>query len=264
MLDVPGGKSGEDGEVTQEQNDGLSKSRPILFSGAMVRAILDGRKTQTRRLLTPQPDHLQRHEWRRKLVYEGEHRLWCWKQHTFENLWDKGISESERAMLAALNPYGGVSDRLWVRETWGVGTRPCPERGRYDGIEYRADDDPFLPLREFPEQNIADIPRGWRPSIFMPRWASRITLEISEVRVQLLQEISDDDARAEGVELYTTPNGHISPEQRVPGPGFDRCRLGDQPHRLPFADLWDRINGKYAAWASNPWVWAISFRRVLP
>jgi hypothetical protein len=96
----------------------------------------------------------------------------------------------------------------------------------------------------------------------MPRAFSRITLEVTEVRVQRLQEISEDDARAEGVEPYTPPHGHISPGQRVPGPGFDGCRLGDQPHRLPFADLWDSINGKRAPWSSNPWVWALTFRRM--
>lgn len=257
------------------------RERPILFSAPMVRAILSGAKTQTRRVMSPQPEHLQRHEWRGKLVYEGEHRMWCWRGHTFENLWDEYIRDADRARLAALCPHGAPGDQLWVKETW---THDAPDletcRAAYEdacpGIDYG----PYYRATE-----VAPDTLRWRPSIFMPRWASRITLEVTEVRVQRLQEISEDDARAEGVEPYTPPHGHISPDQHVPGPGFDRCRLGDQPHRLPFADLWDSINGKprpmldddgepvldddgrsrmvaSRSWANNPWVWAVTFRRL--
>lgn len=121
--------------------------------------------------------------------------------------------------------------------------------------------------------------------MFMRRLFSRITLEITERRVQRLRAISDDDAKAEGVRPYTPPHGALSPEQRVPGPGFDGARIGDQPHRLPFADRWDSINGKRRrrvhtelgergypgmisvieesfSWESNPFVWALTFRVV--
>jgi len=198
--------------------------------------------------------------------------------------------------LSGLCPYGRPGDRLWVRETFNiVHVSIDPETGYGDDVQaapnipnddrggwwsrvWRATD-------EQSDYHRNDRGFGWRPGIHMPRWASRITLEITEVRVQLLQEISEDDARAEGVVPYTPPHGHISPDQRVPGPGFDDCRLGDQPHRLSFADLWDQINGKATpmldddgdpvlddnerpimhapkSWASNPWCWAITFSRI--
>jgi hypothetical protein len=101
-------------------------------------------------------------------------------------------------------------------------------------------------------------------SLFMPRKESRITLEITNVRVHRIWSITDEDARAEGVTPYTPPHGCVSLDQRVPGPGFSDCRLGDQPYRLPFADLWDKVSGKRAPWEVNPWVWALTFRRVTP
>jgi len=170
---------------------------------------------------------------------------------------------------------------MWVRETW---THDAPDletcRAAYEDASPGIGYGPYYRATEVAQDTLK-----WRPAIFMPRWASRITLEIAKVRVQRLQEISDDDARAEGVDPYTPPTGHISPDQRVPGPGFENCRLGDQPHRLPFADLWDSINGNPRAmldddgnpvlddnerpimhppksWASNPWVFAITFRRI--
>lgn len=195
------------------------------------------------------------------------------------------FKESHSTSPWTITPHG--SHRLWVREAWGLYARGDETdwlRGSVRGI-------PVDSLRV--QYNLAlradwgPLQDGcfWRPGIFMPRWASRITLEITEVRVQRLQEISDDDAKSEGVEPYTPPTGHISPDQRVPGPGFDDCRLGDQPHRLPFADLWDKINGKPRpmlddegitvrddedkpimvapkSWTSNPWVWAITFKMV--
>lgn len=286
------------------------KERPILFGAPMINAILSGAKTQTRRVMNPQPDHLQHHEWKGKLVYEGEHRMWCWKQHTYDNLWDEGCREDERRHLAAQSPYGVPGDRLWVRETWRSWTQNnchqhedgpegdvgCDEHCNQTYVAYRAT--PRIGYRPIPDrQRICYLDEAtpleenkellgpWNPSIFLPRAFSRIALEVTEVRVQRLQEISDEDAKAEGVEPYTPPYGHISPEQRAPGPGFDRARLGDQPHRLPFADLWDRINGKSRpmlddggkpvlddndspitiaprSWESNPWIWTVSFRRL--
>lgn len=169
-------------------------------------------------------------------------------------------------------PYGSPEERLWVRETWCLAHPACADdmsdaAGRPRGPEkYAGSDEHWFAYYRATDPGVVhseDRDKSpWRPSIFMPRWASRITLEITEVRVQRLQEIGEDDARAEGVESYTPPHGHISPNQRVPGPGFDCCRLGDQPHRLPFADLWDSINGKRAPWSSNPWVWCLTFRRL--
>lgn len=268
------------------------KERPILFSSPMIKLILSGAKSQTRRVMKPQPDHSQHHEWRGELIYEGEHRLWCWKRHTFENLIDQYICEPERLELSVMSPFGIVEDHLWVRETFALAPAcndPDPDDQDDWHPVYRADGDE-RPWLSSLDENALEVKAPWKPSIFMPRWASRITLEITEVRVQRLWEISEDDAKAEGVTRCTPPHGHILPEQEVPGPGFYRVRLGDQPHRLPFADLWDKVNGhrrvreyleigdpgytldrpyrtvidESTRWEANPFVWAVSFRRVMP
>lgn len=212
------------------------KEHPILFSGEMVRAILDGRKTQTRRAVKPQP------------VKRGA--FW-------EFPWGAGCSLDHMPVVpghatAAACPYGQPGDRLWVRETWGlfndwgfcdtslVGVQEEPEEW---SLSYRADhldqangDGPHTPV--------------WRPSIHMPRWASRITLEIVSVRVERLQEISEADAAAEGARCADPATGREVL--------FDK---GMGSYRLHFRSIWQSINGP-ESWAANPWVWCITFRRV--
>jgi hypothetical protein len=182
------------------------KERPILFSGEMVRAILDGGKTQTRRIVKqqPTPDELAegvRFTESGWLLYGREFR-----GHTIRC------------------PFGQPGDRLWVRETWAPipGGPATPE----NGVIYRAD--------EHAEKWL------WRPSIHMPRWASRITLEIVTVRVERLWSISRGDAIAEGC-----------PRRRDTG--------GTSPV-VWFSELWESINGQ-ASWSINPWVWVIEFPR---
>lgn len=191
----------------------MSESQ-ILFSAPMVRAILDGRKTQTRRVI---PD-----EWWRCLDPDDE---------------------DDRAQALTMCPYGAPGDRLWVRETWawsGDTTVPEDERVARGDVWFRAD----------PERTNPAI--KWHPSIHMPRWASRITLEVTAVRVERLQAITEEDARAEG---------HSS----EPNPA---CVNGEPGHvwyfdpRTWFAHLWNAINSKRAPWASNPWVWMVGFRRL--
>lgn len=162
------------------------KERPILFSAPMVRAILDGRKTQTRRVAKPD-------------AKENEHKC----------------------------PHGERRDRLWVRETF------APVSG---GAIYRADGE---------RQPGSCCGCAWKPSIFMPRVLSRITLEITEVRVQWLQEISEEDALAEGCSRW----------KGVPGDG-------EQSAVQAYVKLWDSINAKKHPWVSNPWVWAITFKQA--
>lgn len=197
------------------------KERPILFSGPMVRAILDGRKTQTRRVM--------------RVGWHPSHGL-------------DGC------------PYGKPSDRMWVRETW-AGVRV----GRYAPIFYRAscagDECDFVDPRD---DSISRVKIAkWRPSIYMPREASRITLEVIEVRAQRLHEISDSDARAEGVVPGRIAADEDGPERigYVLGDDDGGCVLypteGDA-----FAVGWDTLNGERAPWSSNPWVWAITFRRA--
>jgi hypothetical protein len=179
-------------------------TRPILFSGAMVRAILDGRKTQTRRIVKPQPEYAQR-DGRLLRLEEINPDLW----------------PTATARLLPSCPYGAPGDRLWVRETW---------RRAQDGVlYYRActGDDSF-------DGN------AWKPSIHMPRAYSRITLEITSVRVERVQDIGPGDAYAEGI-------SEVYPEHAV----------------FAFRRLWDSINAERGyGWDANPWVWVVDFQRV--
>jgi hypothetical protein len=184
------------------------KERPILFSGPMVRAILDGRKTQTRRIVRGtigERDGVA--------VLEGQ------------------TIEGNPAVLGQCQ-YGRPGDRLWVRETW---SQPG---GR---LHYRAD-----------EVDHGEV-HVWVPSIHMPRRYSRLSLEITEVRVQRLQEISEADARAEGAPVGEKLPGTVNGEP---------AEVMALDPRLAFLWLWDSINGKRAPWSSNPWVWALTFKRV--
>lgn len=205
-------------------------SRPILFSGPMVRAILGGRKTQTRRTLRGTPSLTGQPE-----QVDGQTPHICG-----DSGWHfrRGDGRCEWHIAC---PYGQPGDKLWVRETWGArDIRGCsaPRIADIDTVndrvEYRADGMP-------------DDGRHWFPSIHMPRWASRLTLEVTAVRVERLQAITEEDAIAEGVDAV--------PVADVPRQGT-LCRRDD------FAQLWDLINGKRAPWSSNPWVWVVNFRRL--
>lgn len=211
------------------------KERPILFSGPMVRAILEGRKTQTRRLVRLVPDKSELNGWRHATRVDW-HERYGWAAYS------AGCS---RVSEWFASPHGMPGDRLWVRETFthitGNGIR----------VHYRADGEPTdSEGRALPTE--PGLPR-WRPSIFMRRRESRITLELTEVRVQRLQEISDDDARAEGVDIRKPAPAKVNGEPGV---------VQFFNHRDAFAYLWNVINGKRSPWASNPWVWALTFRRA--
>lgn len=224
----------------------MHKERPILFSGAMVRAILEGKKTQTRRVVKPQPDEMSARNY-----YLGD---WV-----------------------AKSPYGRKGDRLWVRETWYCDH--CFERD-YDRTA-RWYEGKLLPPEECEKEWLgenrehmyyrADVPSGrfcdagywgepgshWKPSIHMPRWASRITLEVTGVRVERLQEISREDAWEEGIPQTAGeagPLGLMNPEE--PGHEWDNRTSVEN-----FARLWESINGP-GSWAANPWVWVVEFKRV--
>lgn len=194
------------------------RERPILFSGPMVRAILSGKKTQTRRIV--------KQSYSRGEIFANVQR--CQKVEPVEGGWlfyDE-IDTSHDQDLAC--PYGVPGDRLWVREAWApcIGGKDGPE----NPILYRADDLP----------GYDDL--TWRPSIHMPRRACRIRLDVTDVRVQRLQEITEEDAIAEGAQCV---------------PDFP-ASLTD---RGAFAKLWNKINGP-GAWESNPWVWAVTFKRI--
>lgn len=183
------------------------RERGMIFNAEMVRAILSGSKTQTRRPMKSQP---------------------TFSDKTGFNLngsaYGLGSCEREtnRNFARAACPHGKRGDRIWVRETFG----DCGER-----LVYRADSDDGAKCKV----------KHWAPSIHMPRWASRITLEITNVRVERLNAISEPDANAEGVQANTL-----------------------SPARYVFGELWQSIYGadNSQSWQANPWVWVIEFKRV--
>jgi len=206
------------------------RERPIIFNADMVRAVLDGRKTQTRRLVNPEPDSPQLLEARtaesgcvyaihanRSNVHQGRFRWDC--------------------------PFGQPGDRLWVRETFRVHSRATD----LATLVYKASEQQSwtqqthrVPIEKCNKPAVVD---KWTPSIHMPRWASRITLEITGVRVERLRDLSEQDAESEGV---MPPAGGVLP-------GWE--------HRINFRDLWMSIYGA-DNWEANPWVWVIEFKRV--
>jgi hypothetical protein len=212
-------------------------ARPILFSGEMVRAILAGRKTQTRRVVTPQTSTgLPRKlwpglDWSRAFPDSG---YWargdCWYWHVPRpTITDEPVER--------VYPLYQPGDTLWVRETWAVS--PNFEHQDPVPVDYRAT---FT-------GDVSDLGR-WRSPRFMPRWASRLTLRVTGVRAERLQDITWPDIRAEGVDC---------PEHD--GPGCLCC--SECPSlRQAFAALWDRINARRAPWSSNPHVWVVEFERV--
>lgn len=200
------------------------KERPILFNGEMVRAILDGRKTQTRRIVKP-----------RKLM-EFDAAI---KMGECSNFIDGPKHEWDDRYLQGLCPYGAAGDELWVRETHyriPHGKPSCTSC-------YYEETDKFPILCELYDRGIY---RKY-PSIHMPRWASRIQLKITGILVERLQNISEDDAKAEGCCQEYTSDGTIG--------GFVSAKDN-------FKKIWDSINADKAPWESNPWVWVIEFEVI--
>jgi len=231
--------------------------RPILFSAPMVRALRDGRKTQTRRMLKlpPAPDHLG--EWQASTiggpgVYDDQGR----ETPEFPCVWHTRNG-------ATVVPRFATGDRLWVKETWRIAPDACegwpPDAVPCPGwVDYRAGGNAEVRapsfshvLDAFGKKSEVDwdcLPDRWRPSLFMTRWASRLTLTVTEVRIERLQACSEEDAVAEGLE-WVAP-GKWSVDRALP-------IIGDDPRRV-YAELWDHINGE-GAWQANPWVVAVSF-----
>lgn len=230
------------------------KERPILFNGAMVRAILDGRKTQTRRVVTPQPE-----------VSDAGNLTGEWLSRPLGGLL---LPKAQDIVIHC--PYGQVGDRLSVRETFFAygrwETRYSAKKGRDEwhfvdmtaecdrAYQYAADD-PDVPLAS---DRSGTLPGWWkRPAIFMPRGASRITLEVTGVRVERLQEISEADAIAEGVRLHDDRSGWVN-ECEIDG----KRHFGAGAVEL-YRKLWDSLNTiRGYNWDTNPFVWVVSFRRV--
>ncbi|ENY6786473.1 hypothetical protein ACF1CY_003989 [Providencia rettgeri] len=211
------------------------KERGIIFNSEMVRAILNGRKTQTRRVMKVQP------------VLNGDR----WKIYGCStDKSNKSIFVVPQGSLENNCPFGKVGDRLWVRETWqgplvdskkayDLFKDPTPYQ-KVENCVYKADGG-YAPEYIDCDDNFR---QGWRPSSNMPRWASRITLEITDVRVERLQAASDDDFKAEGYPL----------ERELTGGSTDAFCW--------FRHLWDSVSKPDCNYESNPWVWVIEFKRV--
>lgn len=214
------------------------KEHPILFSGEMVRAILDGKKTQTRRVIKPQPE-----AWVTQVGYTlftGEGEI------SFRGMTPNGLAE----YCVPLKYRKG--DRLWVREAWFADP---PYDGTWDQYAFSdgvVENFSVLPDR-FKSQEFVlykatwqGVDLRWRSSIHMPRWASRITLEVVSVRAERVQEISEEDAKAEGILPYPDVGVGVN-------------------YLLPYRNLWESINARRGyGWSINPWVWVIEFKRIKP
>jgi hypothetical protein len=245
--------------TTIEQKRADATERPILFSGSMVRAILDGRKTQTRRVIKEQPPEEFQPIVERYCPAKVNKRTG--EEYAGEEIFGAYDAFGDYGFQC---PYGGPGDLLWVKETFArihagllQHLDPEPDNGEpYNNgwsTVFRADGLP---------PNWEHYGQPWRPSIFMPRKMSRTDLEIVKVRVERLQEISEEDAKAEGVQI---------PFVNFPQPPDSKFKVGDPlgSYKDHFRVLWDNINGARDRflqpkgphrWELNPWVWVVEFR----
>ena len=222
------------------------KEHPILFSAPMVRAIIEGRKTQTRRVVT-----VPWFKGKRVVPYSPYCEVFDGKLF-YDTEYD-GFVEAEKFC-----PYGQPGDRLWVREKFQplfASADETEDRDYKTGKGYKISYPATDGIQEFHDIERGLSHRCW-PSIHMPRWASRITLEITDVQVEREQDISEGDAEAEGATTMMVDSGGV----RSDGLGIDVPCYVDG-----FASLWDSINSaRGLGWDTNPWVWVISFKRVEP
>jgi hypothetical protein len=227
-----------------------TREKPILFSGEMVKAILDGRKSQTRRIVKPQPGNRQ-YIFGPLNVSMASHSFW--------------LADETEDPLDGVNikcPYGKPSSILWVRETHAIvaDLNASHQDSTWEArVKYKADGESqsISAMNEDWRESYSPPGNGYRSPIHMPKWASRITLEVTEVRVERLQEISGTSLILEGVlpaDQWTMPTVAAEPESSLHG-DYSRAALEC------FKATWDRINGA-GSWSANPFVWAITFKRV--
>lgn len=253
-----------------------TKERPIRLSPEFIRAVLCGEKTQHREIIRScacNCVHLGKllGDWGLSIPphrWDGEHDEvgWNWQKRAkrpvagdFVEVWQTDVDDHASGPLVC--PFGDLGDQLWVRETWGAGTRPCPNEGWYDGLEYRADDFELdrrdsLPLYRVEPPDGVDLDqymRRWQQANHMPRWASRILLTIKDIRIERLQDITEETAAAEGAE-------------HCPVPGISRSSTGDviEPKNCSatnkdrYQHLWIKKVGE-TMWKLNPWIWVIEW-----
>lgn len=236
--------------------------RPIIFTAPMIRAILAGNKSQTRRVLKSQPTQFRGGVHPQRVAKHAAPYIdaYCGAKKTPTNPrgmsaeWHWWTEDDRLGPKVGRCPFGTVGDLLWVREAWRMrarlGTEYC--------VQYRADCDAAgnpgesIAIEVWPDEvtphydAMIGEPDRWRPSIHMPRWACRIALEITNIRVERVQDIDEAGARREGIDDISRTSRRDSAENLY-------CSA--------FADLWDSINQKRGySWMSNPWVWVLEFR----
>ena len=228
-------------KARSEKKEVRSKERPILFSTDMVKAIMEGRKTLTRRVMNPQPisqDIEMTLEEDRPVMKYGE----------------------TGKRIAPVAPYGWKGDLLWVRETWCVTQPADPETYHYG---YKAGGVVPYSSWEVDEKYYYLSPDIYKPSIHMPKDAARIWLEVTDIRVERLQDISEDDAIEEGIEPDVTGLS-LKIENGIEREVMEYYNYSKEGYRYvppidSFRSLWDSINSKIT-WNDNPWVWVVSFK----
>lgn len=213
------------------------RERPILFNADMVRAVLDGRKTQTRRIMREQPEVIPKED------EHGKPGFWI--------PFNAGKTMVRNDDMHIACPFGLKGDRLWVRETFRVHSRATDVAT----LVYKASEQQSwtqqthrVPIEKCNKPAVVDT---WTPSIHMPRWASRITLEITGVRVERLWDITEDNAKAEGCTF----------EALRFKPGTREAEEMGHTAVYQFGGLWQSIYGE-ESWQANPWVWVVEFKRV--
>jgi len=223
-------------------NEHPNKERPILFSGAMIRAILSGTKTQTRRVIKPQPPD-DKYKLCTCISTTGDKRNEG--KHHWALLADNGYNVIDGNQPYFSRPYGFSGDRLWVRENYSTSNRIWDDdKAEVFRVQYLTGNTPLIYQADgIPK---SDVPIRWRPSIHMPRWASRITLLVKDVHVERVQDITYEGMKAEGC----LPLNNVGGEREVLQNKY-------------WKPLWDSINAKRGfGWDTNPYVWCIAFEKV--
>ena len=226
------------------------KERPIIFSGEIVKAILDGKKTMTRRVVKSgfigQYEHAH-------IINQSSDKSREGKAYFY----DKPVGSMVLSSQLVSNPYGNIGDRLWVRETW-------QEIGPDCLLTYKATYPSDLYAKRPELENVPPLAslkdRGylWKSPMFMPRWASRILLEITDIRVERLNDISEADCEKEGFRFYPLSRICFKPCSTKHPSGH-----GSNNYKSIFGEYWDTLNAKKGyQWSSNPWVWVVEFKVV--
>jgi len=231
----------------QNQSSSTHSEKPILYNTAMVKAVLSGRKTQTRRVIKPQP---YKHKY-------GSIGMFVWRW-----LYKKKYEFQDQQNWINACPYGQVGDRLWVRERFCIGEivagDSLPEEEDPIYIEQLADSKCAIPYEYAISNDIGIENVKWKPSIFMRREYSRTNLEITNIRVERVQDITPEDALAEGINMESE---HALMCIDIADSSYNNSLPNNSPEKAVFIKLWDSINQKRGyGWDVNPWVWVVEFK----